>query len=442
MTDSRTLVGARLATDPELAARADAALAGGVSHDVWRRSPLAPAWTSAAGPYKRDRTGREVVDLWMGHGALLLGHCHPEVVAALQAAVPRLSHVSGLSETQVAWAERIVALVPGAERVRFTASGSEGTWLALRVARAVTGRAKIVRLDGNYHGWHDEALACVDDRLARTLDPVTSENVLLLSPWDLEGIGRVLASREVAGLILEPGGGSASTLDMDAASLRELRRLCSASGTLLIFDEVISGFRFAPGGVQELSGVRPDLTVLAKIVAGGLPGGVLAGSAAAMRVFGTADLSVASEVVHAGTFNGHPLSAVAGSVTLDLIHDGGPQAQAAEAAAQLCAAVNALAERHGVDLRLFARSSLVHLLIGSVAHRRAAEPGAEAFVLQRRNQAAHAVLQRLLLLEGVDTHPTHAWISAAHDAAALERCLAAFARVFDLLPTLDDWRIA
>lgn len=409
----------RFAGSRALHARASAALAGAATHDSWRFDPFPIQFRDAAGARKWDVDGHPFIDFWTAHGALLLGHRHAAVEEAVSRQLARVTHPGGAHPLQIEWAERVIRLIPSAQRARFTASGTEATLLALRVARSFTGRDVVLRIDGHFHGWHDEALARAVPAGAG-INPGTADHVVVV-PFDLDRIDEALRDLEPAAVILEPGGGGAGALPWSSDELATLRTLTTGSGTLLIFDEVISAFRYAPGGVQELSGVMPDLTVLAKILAGGLPGAALAGRAEVMAVFG-------SRVPHTGTFNANPLSAAAGIATLDLVSDGLAQAAAERAAQRLVSGVNAAAARRGADIRLFRQSSIFHLVIGSQATGSSAEPSPSVFALHRQFRDQYLQLRRALLLEGVDAHLVHGWVSAAHSDAIIDEAIAAFDR--------------
>lgn len=430
-----TAIAARLEASRALSHRAKQVLAGGSTHDSWHVAPFPVAFASARGAWKTDVDGRAVVDYWMGHGALLLGHGAQPVVEALRAQAELGTHFAGLHELQVAWAERVQALVPCARRVRFVSSGTEAALLALRVARAYTGRSTVLRLDGHFHGWHDEALANAMDARAHGMNAGTCTTVEIGIDGDVDDLRMRLEQCDVAAVILEPGGGGGGALPMSRPFLAALREMTARTGTLLVFDEVVSGFRYAPGGVQSVLGIHPDICILAKILAGGLPGGAVAGREDVMAVFGDGIGGHPSHrrVVHTGTFNGNPLAAAAGIATLDRIADGGI-GRAAEAAAQaLVASVNAAAVRRAVDVRLFAQSSIFHVVFGVETDGVPAEPSREAFLQHNRRRALHDVLRHKLQLEGVDVHPFHGWVSAAHDDEAREFAVAAYERAFDAM---------
>ncbi|RNF83329.1 aminotransferase class III-fold pyridoxal phosphate-dependent enzyme [Montanilutibacter psychrotolerans] len=421
---------------------AEPVLAGGVAHHSWRMSPFPVVFARGSGGEKWDVAGRRYIDLWMGHGSLMLGNAHPAVVEAVAKQMQLGQHLGGAHVMQYAWAERIRELVPSCEYIRFTASGTEATLLALRVARAWTGRPRIVRVDGHFHGWHDEALAHALPKKQSGLNPGVDEFITLVPPLDTGAVLDELAERDVAAIILEPGGGSAGSLPWSTQYLATLRRIADLHGALLIFDEVISGFRYAPGGVQALAGVRPDLTVLAKIAAGGMPGGLVGGRREVLSVV-SGGLSAVNEpvhVVHAGTFNGFPLSAAAALATLDLVADGTTQATAERVTCTLVAGINAAAEAADLDVRAIHQSSIFHLLIGALDAGDPISPGTAAIRLLRERAADYATLRRALLLEGVDCHMSHGWLSIAHDGPLLDEAIGGFERAFARVRELPSFR--
>jgi glutamate-1-semialdehyde 2,1-aminomutase len=416
-------------------------IAGEATHSSWcmprAGGPL--FFARAQGTHKWDGAGRSYIDLWMGHGSLLLGNAHPVLVEAISRQVIDGQHVGGAHVLHVEWAARIRELVPSCECIRFTGSGTEATLLALRIARSFTQRPRILRLDGHFHGWHDESLAHVVPCNAG-LNPGVSDWVTVVSPFDEETIIDELAQRDVAGLILEPGGGSAGSLSWSPAYLQMLRKICNSVGTLLIFDEVISGFRYAPGGVQELAGIIPDLTVLAKIAAGGMPGGLVGGRKNIMETIDDIDQQRRRFLVpHSGTFNGFPLTAASAIATLDMIGDGVVQARAEDAALSLVKAINWAGESTGVDIRAFNQSSIFHLLIGALSEGSSVEPGPAAIRLPQQNADKYTLLRCALLLEGVDCHFSHGWLSAVHSSSDIEAAAEGFSRAFKRLRNFDSF---
>jgi glutamate-1-semialdehyde 2,1-aminomutase len=431
------------AASGELFRRAQRVIGGATTHDRRGFGPFPVYVDRAKGVYKWDVTGRRLIDYWMGHGSLLLGHSYPPVVEAVAHQAARGTHYGACHEAEVRWAELVCALIPSAERVRFTASGTEATLLALRVARAFTGRERVLKFHGHFHGWHDEAMSHFYPQHEAGFSPGAVANVAVANDADPAAVEALLEQGDIAAVLLEPGGGTSGGLPWSTEFLRRLRELTTAHGTLLIFDEVISGFRWSPGGVQELCGVLPDLTTLAKILCGGLPGGAVAGRAEVMAVFGpgTRRGDRLAKVPHTGTYNGNPLSAAAGIALLERVADGAAQQTARAAAGRLAALVNEAAEANGVDVHLYTNdSSVYHMLIGA---RAAGYPlGASAGMahLHHGHPGRYARLRRSLLLEGVDSPPLHGWVSAVHDSEVVEATARAFDRAFGRLRGAEGFR--
>lgn len=270
----------RFAGSAVLAERALQRFPGGATHDGRYADPFPLFMERANGPYKWDVDDNRMIDYWCGHGALLLGHGHPAIVEAIERQAPVSTHLGASHRLELEWADLIAELIPGAERIRFTASGSEATTLALRLARAATGKTTLIRFAGHFHGWHDALAPGADpDDPNRGVLPETLASLIIL-PADLDQVAATLAARnDVAAVILEPTGASYGSIPLPAEFLTGLREITHRYGVLLIADEVVTGFRVAPGGACARAGVVPDLVCLAKIVAGGLPGGALAGRA-------------------------------------------------------------------------------------------------------------------------------------------------------------------
>lgn len=308
-----------------LAQQARGVLPSGVAHDSRRLEPYPIYVARAAGGRKWDVDGNEYVDYSGGHGALLFGHNHPPIVAAIQRQLELGTHFGSCHEGEIRWAEAVRRLMPACEVVRFTNSGTEATLLAVRLARAFTGRAKIVRFVGHFHGWHDHAAFGVSSHFQGAPTPGVlqqlADDIVLVPAGDVAAVDEALARGDVAGVLVEPTGSSWGQVPLPDGFLAELRRATSDTNVVLIFDEVISGFRCAPGGAQGFYGVRPDLTTLAKILAGGLSGGAVAGREEIMQwlAFPPPDTAGREKIPHYGTFNANPLSAAAGIATLELV---------------------------------------------------------------------------------------------------------------------------
>ncbi|MBT5812716.1 MAG: aminotransferase class III-fold pyridoxal phosphate-dependent enzyme, partial [Rhodospirillaceae bacterium] len=261
----------------------------GLVHDSRKLDPYPIYVDHAQGAHKWDIDGNEYVDYFGGHGALILGHNHPTVLAAVHAQLDKGTHFGACHELEVRWGELVKQLVPCAERVRFTSSGTEANLMALRLARAFTGKSKLVRFKGHFHGWQDHVAFGVTSHFDGTPTPGIvdgiAENVLLAPPDDIEATRRIFeAHDDIAAVMLEPTGASFGQVPVTREFVAELRKIATEHGVILIFDEVVTGFRVAPGGAQEHYGVTPDMCSLAKILAGGLPGGAITGRADIMEL--------------------------------------------------------------------------------------------------------------------------------------------------------------
>lgn len=325
-----TLTEAYLALTPgsaALAAKARVAMPSGIAHDSRHFDPYPIYVQRAQGPVKWDVDGNKYVDYFGGHGSLLLGHCHPTVMAAVHAALDKGTHFGACHEMEVRWAELIMRMVPSAERVRFTSSGTEATLMALRLARAYTRRPKLVRFRGHFHGWHDHMTNGYtnhfDGSATSGVLPGVADNVLLCDPNDVAGVTRIFNDhKDIAAVVLEPTGANFGKMPILPSFLALLRDLTRQAGALLIFDEVVTGFRVSPGGVQAAVGITPDMTTLAKIVSGGMPGGAVVGRKDIMDWldFAAAKAAGTEKIAHLGTFNANPVSAAAGIATLEIVN--------------------------------------------------------------------------------------------------------------------------
>jgi glutamate-1-semialdehyde 2,1-aminomutase len=415
-----------------LAERARRAIPGGITHDIRHLVPYPVYVDRAQGPRKWDVDGHEYIDYWMGHGALFLGHCHPAVVEAVQAQMARGTHLGASHELEVRWAELVNELVPCAELTRFTMSGTEATHLALRLARAYTGRPRIVKLAGHFHGWHDGVVVGVNPPyevpITAGVPGATLDQVFVCPANDIKAVDVALDRGDVAAVILEPAGGQSGTVPTIPGYLQELREVTRRHNVVLIFDEVITGFRYAPGGAQQYFGVTPDLTTLAKIVAGGLPGGAVCGTREIMSMLafrGDPDWDRGQRVAHAGTYNANPLSAAAAIATLELVRDASLQARANKAGEELRRALDEALHRAGAPGACYGEVSIYHVSFEG-------RPGLAGFDRPRRGPLYH-LLRCALLNNGVDCAMNHGWISAMHTDAELERTVAAYSRAFQAM---------
>lgn len=422
---------ARFAGSARLAEAARGRFPGGVTHDGRAATPFPLFITRAEGPKKWDVDENQLIDYWCGHGALLLGHGHPAVVAAVQAQLVRGTHLGGESPLALRWAELVQSLVPGAERVRFTSSGTEATMLALRLARAFTGRPKLIRFQGHFHGWHDGIApgADPDDPNAGLPDELLGQALTL--PADLERVADALAREEVAAVILEPTGASYGTVPLPDGFLAGLRALTAERGALLICDEVVTGFRVGPGGAAARAGVTPDLVCLAKILAGGLPGGAIAGREPILRRLAVGDGTGDSRgrIRHQGTYNANPLSAAAGVACLEQVAAGAPE-RAAARGRELTAALNqVLRAREARGFSAYGDGSIVHFFADPAADLDPGQPPGELplATLKRGGDPRVVTALRLAMqLGGADLmRGRSAFVSAAHSAADVAATAAA-----------------
>lgn len=360
----------RTPTSERLAAEARELLPSGITHDSRYLKPYGIYVDRAKGSRKWDVDGNEYVDYFGGHGALILGHNHPTVLAATQAALAQGTHFGANHAREVRWAELVRRLMPSAERVRFTSSGTEATLMAVRLARAATGKPKFVRFLTHFHGWHDHMTSGHANHFDGT--PTSgvlaglAEHVILLPPGDVETLRRTFASRDdIACVMLEPTGTSFGAAPLAPSFLAVLREETRKHGVLLIFDEVVTGFRVAPGGAQAEFGVTPDLTALAKILGGGLPGGAVCGRRDILDDldFEAAERRKREKIAHPGTFNANPLSAAAGIATLELVATTDACARANATAAALRNALNDVLARDGLAWAVHGTFSGFHFFL-------------------------------------------------------------------------------
>src|SRR5213592_4158618 len=355
---------ARTPRSAALYARASRVLPAGLTHDSRATSPYPIYVARAAGARKWDVDGNEYVDYFGGHGALLFGHAHAPLVEAVQRQATLGTHWGASHELEVQWAELVQRLVPSAERVRFTASGTEATQLALRLARAYTGRSKIVRFVGHFHGWHDAvaagAMSHYDGSIPAGIpDAVVGESIVLSADAPGPAVDVLESRDDIAAVIVEPSGASWGQVPLPAGFLAALRAATKARGVPLIFDEVITGFRWSRGGAQARYGIVPDVTVLAKILAGGLPGGAVAGAKDILDQIdpAAAKASGREKIAHQGTFNANPLCAAAAVATLSIVEREDVCARAEATAADIRSGMRAILSDEDVPWGIYGEAS-------------------------------------------------------------------------------------
>ncbi|MCI0581579.1 MAG: aminotransferase class III-fold pyridoxal phosphate-dependent enzyme, partial [Chloroflexi bacterium] len=338
----------RMAGSAALYDRARPVFPSGVTHDSRHLDPFPIYVTRAAGSHKWDVDSNEYVDYYGGHGALILGHCHPAVTEAVVEQARRGSHYGACHELEVRWGELVSQIVPSAEMVKFTSSGTEATMMAMRLARAHTGRDRIVKTQGHFHGWHDYATLAMappwDVPISRGVPKAVWGTVTGVPALDPAALEAELKVGDVAAVIVWCNG-------LTAEFAPQVIEIAHRHGALVIFDEVVTGFRYAPGGAQEHFGVKPDLTAMAKILAGGYPGGAVAGLADVMRILEFRDdpeWQRFGRIAHPGTFNANPVSAAAGVACLEIVRDPAIQQRAAATADAIRVGFREVMRRLGV----------------------------------------------------------------------------------------------
>ena len=293
----------------------------GVTHDARRLQPFPLYITRAEGSHKWDVDGNKIIDYKTGHGSMLLGHSHPAIVKAVQDAMSKGTHMGQSTEAEIRWGKLVQDLIPCAEKVRFNSSGTEAVMMVMKLVRAYTGKSKIIKFTDHFHGWSDYAQA--GGAGLGGIPQETLDTMIVLPPNDIGLVEKTLKSRnDVAAVMLEPTGAHMGLEPILPSFLTELRDLTKKHNVLLHFDEVVTGFRISKGGASGYYGVIPDITSLAKIVGGGLPGAAVAGRADIIdqiKFHNDPDYDRNRRVGHPGTFNANPLSAAAGATALELI---------------------------------------------------------------------------------------------------------------------------
>ncbi len=425
--------------------RATDSIAAGVNSGIRKMEQPVPLYFKHGnGPRVWDVDGNEYIDFQIGQGALLYGHAPAGMAEAIGEQAKLGTHWAAQCELEIEVAERLRAMIPSAELVRFNNSATEVVLSALRLARGHTGRPKILKFEGAYHGWADEGLVgfCPpadkwgDDEAPTHLHP--SQGVIpevletfVVARWnDPEHLRRVVAehSGQIAAIIFEPIMCNTCCMEPVPGLIETIRELCDREGMLMIADETITGFRFGPGGAQKHLGFVPDLTILGKAIGGGVPFAALAGKKTAMQKI------IDGSVVHAGTLNGNPLCLAASKWCLDHLAELGDKHPRVptQLGQRLMAGLRALADEHGIPLRPQGPGPVFHAVMLKAG---AAEGPVREYrdYVRRQDAPRWAHLRICLLEEGVRAIERGLWfISVAHReeeiTEALEKAAKAFAR--------------
>jgi len=390
-------------------------------------------FTRGAGPRVWDADGKEYLDYVGSWGPLILGHADPDVVRAVQEAAANGLSFGAPTEAELILAELLARLLPGMEKLRLVSSGTEATMSAIRLARGYTGRSKLIKFEGCYHG-HADSLLVKAGSGALTFGQPSSAGVpaevtahtLVLDYNDVDQVNRVFAERgeEIACVIVEPVAGNMNLVTPAPGFLETLRENCTKYGAVLIFDEVMTGFRVGPRGAQGVYGIQPDLTTLGKVVGGGMPLGVFGGRAEIMD-----RLAPLGPVYQAGTLSGNPVAVAAGLATLDKLQAPGFYDRLAARTRQLTEGLADAAREAGVIFSAQCVGGMFGLYF-------AARPPASYAQVMACDREAFNRFFHLMLLEGVYLAPSAfeaGFVSAAHTEADIEATIARAARAFERL---------
>jgi glutamate-1-semialdehyde 2,1-aminomutase len=385
---------------------------------------------SASGARLEDEDGNRYVDWVASWGAILVGHAHPIVLEAVRAAAARGTSFGAPTEAEIALAERVVELVPGVEMLRLVSSGTEATMSAIRLARGATGRDRIVKFDGCYHGHPDHMLAAAGSGVATLGIPGTDgvpraavADTIVLPFNDLSRVEALFAERgsEIAGVIVEPVAANMGMVLPADGFLRGLRALCDRHGSVLIFDEVITGFRVALGGAQARYGVIPDLSTFGKVIGGGLPVGAYGGRRSLLS-----RMAPEGPVYQAGTLSGNPLATAAGLAVLELASRAGTYEQLEATATRVASGLEALAREAGIPFTATALGGL----FGFFFHPGPVASYADA---QKADATRFRAFFHAMLDQGIYLAPSPfeaGFVTTAHGDAEIDETLEAARRAF------------
>ncbi len=410
-----------------LFARAQRSIPAGVNSPVraFRAVGGSPRFIArGAGPHVWDVDGHRYIDYVLSWGPMIVGHAHAEVLEAVRKAASQGLSFGAPTEAEVLLVERLCAVFPGMDMARLVSSGTEATMSALRLARGFSGRSKIIKFEGCYHGHADSLLVKAGSGAltfgqpsSSGVPPETAGHTLVLPYNDTNALADAFKTggKDIAAVIVEPVAGNMNLVAATPEFLRTMRDLCTRAGAVLIFDEVMTGFRVHPGGAQALYGIQPDLVTLGKVIGGGMPVGAFGGRADIMR-----HIAPLGGVYQAGTLSGNPVAVAAGLATLDIVQRPGFYEALFKSTGQLIAGLNAAAKRHRVGFCAHAVGSMFGLYF------RDAPPTSFAEVMscdkEAFNRFFHAALE-----EGVYFAPSAyeaGFVSGTHSSTEIEQTIA------------------
>ena len=421
------------ARSKRLLERARAVIPGGVNSPVRAFGSVggqARFIRSGSGAYIEDEDGNRYIDYVASWGAILHGHAHPAVLDAIRAAAARGTSFGAPTEAEILLAERVAELVPSIEMLRLVSSGTEATMSAIRLARGATGRDRVLKFDGCYHGHPDHMLAAAGSGVATLGIPGTDgvpraavADTLVLPFNDLQAVESLFGARgaEIAAVIVEPVAANMGLVLPADGFLRGLRSVCDRYGALLIFDEVITGFRVALGGAQTHFGVAPDLSTFGKVIGGGLPVGAYGGRRALME-----RMAPVGPIYQAGTLSGNPLATAAGLAALELAAQPGVYEKLEAGSVRVADGLAALAREAGVPFSASALGGVFGFFFHSGPVRNYAD--AQKADIQAFRSFFHAMLERGVYLA---PSPFEAgFLTTAHGDAEIDKTLDAARRAF------------
>jgi len=427
----------------EMFGKAEGMVPRGVAHDAWQVSPFPLFLTRARGSRIWDVDGNEFVDYFGGHGGKMLGHAHPVVVRAAQEQMEKGVQFGTCCDLMLEWAGIIQKLVPSAERIEFMNSGTEAVLYGVRLARAYTGRKKIIRFQFHFAGAYDAVTVGYKKPFEVSVSagvlPSAVEDTIVLPMNEEAALEEALRNRDVAVVMVEAAGASSGVVGIKPSFYQTMRGLTEKYGTLLLFDEVVTGFRYSPGGVQAAVGVTPDLTTLGKGITGVMPGsGAVVGKKNVMEMllFKDEHWNRYQRVSHFGTFNANPLCAATGIAYLNIIATGQPTQDANRNTRKLRDGMQAKLDEREIPGCIYDTNfSVLHVYLGKCDLQGQCDRVVCLNAGKERSSEVGQALYRNFALQGVKSAPRgfDFYVSAVHSGEDLKRTIKAFGNSLDTM---------